>query len=99
MRRRQKTGAYTQVDVVEAFSSLGSLLSLGLRVVRELRSGSFAVQAGLAVQEGATLLRRAASLQVSAAWALSVGAWCGRGHVRDLLGVGVLAANLGDTDV
>jgi hypothetical protein len=36
MRRKQKTGAYTQVDVVEAFSSLSSLLSLGLRVVREL---------------------------------------------------------------
>ena len=50
------------------------------------------------MEESAALLRRAAGLHVPGRRGLSV-AWCGRGHVRDLLGVGVLAADLGDASV
>ena len=75
------------------------LLGLGLRaVVVEVGGRGLTVQTCLAVEEGATLLRRAAGLQIPGCRGLSV-AWCGWGHVRDLLGVGVLAADLGDASV
>jgi hypothetical protein len=49
------------------------------------------------VQEG-RLLDGAAALLTVAVLCCCAG-WCGRGDVGDLLGVGVLAADLGDADV
>lgn len=74
------------------------LLGLRLRAVVEVGGRGLTVQTCLAVEEGAALLRRAAGLQIPGCRGLSV-AWCGWGHVRDLLGVGVLAADLGDAGV
>ena len=74
------------------------LLGLRLRAVVEVGGRGLTVQTCLAVEEGAALLRRAAGLQIPGCRGLSV-AWCGWGHVRDLLGVGVLAADLGDASV
>jgi hypothetical protein len=54
------------------------------------------------VQEGVFLDRAASqlALRLGAAVAIAVlSGWCGRCDVRDLLGVGVLAADLGDADV
>jgi hypothetical protein len=55
------------------------------------------MQARLAVQEG-RLLHGAAALLAVAVLCGCAGR-CGRGDVGDLLGVGVLAADLGDADV
>lgn len=76
--------------------------------ILKVRSRSLTVQAGLAVQEGVFLDRATCQLALTV-----VGADCmavaiaapvlsgrgGRGDVWDLLGVGVFATNLGDTNV
>lgn len=74
------------------------LLGLGLCAFSEVGSRGLAVQARLAVEESTAFLGGAAGLQVAACRGLSI-ARCRRSHVRNLLGVGVLAADLGDTDI
>ena len=85
-----------------------SLSLLRVLIVLELRSRCLTVQAGLAVQEGVFLDRatRQLALTIDAAVSMTVAIGVavlsgrgGRGDVWDLLGVGVLATNLGDTDV
>ena len=77
-------------------------------VVLEIRSRCLTVQTGLAVQEGVFLdratgqLALAADAAISVAVAIAVAVLAGRGgrsDVWDLLGVGVLATDLGDANV
>lgn len=82
----------------KAWLDVGSLLSLRFRVLGEVGSRSLTIQAGLTMQESATLLRWAAGFQVSAARCLPID-WCSRGHVRDLFRVGVLATDLSDAGI
>jgi hypothetical protein len=75
----------------------GGLLGLRLFVVK-IRGRRLAVQACLAVEEG-SLFHGASSLLSGLSVCVGAVDGRGRGHVRDLLRVGVLAANLGDADI
>jgi hypothetical protein len=99
MRGKRRNRSAHQVDGMEALLDLSSLLGLRIHVL-EVGSRSLTIQAGFAMQESTALFRWAAGFQIStlAVRGLSVD-WCRRGHVRDLLGIGVLAADLGDAHV
>jgi hypothetical protein len=88
----------TKVGVEKQGLRLGGLGLLFPTLFLKVLCGRLPVQACLAMQKGMFL--DGASTQavlVLAVLALSIRCW--RCHVRDLLGIGMLAADLGDADV
>jgi hypothetical protein len=76
-----------------------SFLCLCWCLVLKVGRGRLSVQARLAVQEGVFLDWTASPRLLGGAVVSVQAVGCGRSDVRNLLGVGVLTTDLGDTDV
>jgi hypothetical protein len=106
-KRVQRKGARKSLATWVCHLCLDCASLLGGFILK-VRSRSLTVQAGLAVQEGVFLDRATCQLALTVAdadsMAVAIGVAVlsgrgGRGDVWDLLGVGVLATDLGDTNV